>query len=266
VADGKPFVIPDRMLKDHPELVSHEKNLYASQVNQIKQLMDSQQYAAKELTMLKPLVAKGSASQVEVLRLQREASDLQEQVLKFKSEVLNELNTAKGELSALQASVQADVDRVARTTIVSPVKGIVQEIKVKTIGGVGQPGMELMNIVPLEDTLLVEAKINPKDIGFLHPNQKALVKITAFDYSIYGGFQGKVERISADSITEEKTNKVYYKVYVRTEKNYLMLGNKRLYIIPGMTATVDIITGKKTVLQYILKPILKAKEQALGER
>jgi len=177
------------------------------------------------------------------------------------------LNEANAQFVTLEQTLKADLDRLKRTTIYSPVKGIVKTVKIKTIGGVSQPGSDLLEIVPLDDTLLIEAKIKPKDIGFIHPGQLALVKLTAYDYSIYGGLKGTVETISADTVTDEVDKKVfYYLVRVRTDKNYLGTKEKPLYIIPGMIATVDIKTGKKSVLNYILKPIFKAKEAALGEK
>ncbi len=172
---------------------------------------------------------------------------------------------AEADLLAANAGLKNAQDQLKRTTIVSPVKGIVKQIKINTIGGVSQPGMDLMEIVPFEDTLLVEANVNPKDIGFLHIGQSATVKISAFDYSIYGGLQGKVERISADTIANAKDQN-FYVIQVRTAKNYLGTPAKPLYIIPGMMASVDILTGRKSVMDYILKPILKTRQNALHEK
>jgi membrane fusion protein, adhesin transport system len=156
-------------------------------------------------------------------------------------------------------------DRLERTSIRSPVYGTVKQVLVNTVGGVIQPGMDLIEIVPLEDTLLVEAQIKPSDIAFLRPEQKATVKFTAYDFTIYGGLEAQLEYISADSVIDEKGN-AYYQVNVRTNQNYLMGKEGKMPIIPGMVATVDILTGKKTILSYLLKPILKAKQTALRER
>jgi adhesin transport system membrane fusion protein len=145
------------------------------------------------------------------------------------------------------------------------VNGAVKDIKVGTVGGVVQPGEDIIEIVPQDDQLLVEARIRPSDIAFLHPGQKAVVKITAYDFSIYGGLEGKVTDISADSITNEQGD-TFYRVRVRTDKNYLERGGERLNIIPGMVASVDILTGEKTVMQYILKPLVKTLNNSLGER
>jgi adhesin transport system membrane fusion protein len=134
------------------------------------------------------------------------------------------------------------------------------------VGGVVKAGEDLVEIVPLEDTLLVEARVRPADIAFIHPNQEAVVKITAYDFSIYGGLPGKVERISADTVFDEESRERFYTVTVRTGKASLGKGNVDLPIIPGMVASVDILTGKKSVLDYLLKPILKARYEALRER
>ena len=164
--------------------------------------------------------------------------------------------------------MRAGEDRVVRTAVRSPVRGVVKQIKHNTIGGVLQPGEDIMEIVPLDDTLLVEARINPSDVAFLHPDQKAKIKITAYDYSIYGGLDATLEQISADTIQDkqDREGKSFYRVYLRTKQNALHRNGETLPIIPGMTANVEILTGKKSVLDYLLKPILKARDQALRER
>lgn len=245
----------------------------------------------KELTMSEPLVAGGAMSEVEILRLRRTVNDvygelssaklaipriqaaideakqkIEEQKASFHTKAMVELNKNKAELKRSSETILALKDRVNRTLVTSPVKGTIKRLKVNTIGGVIQPGMDLLEIVPLEDQLLIEAQIRPADIAFLHPGQKAMVKLTAYDFSIYGGLQAKLEHISADSIIKEDDGQSYFLIRLRTEKNYLEKNAKRLNIIAGMTADVDILTGKKSVLDYILKPILKAKEKALRER
>jgi adhesin transport system membrane fusion protein len=265
VIDDQAFALPKDIVSKYPDLVNHENELYNSQNSEEQQLKTSFNLANKEFQLTKPLVDKGAASPVEVIRLERQVSDAQKAIDNFKSKALSDLNDAKAALLALQESNLGLEDRLTRTSIYSPVKGIVKQIKIRTVGGVSQPGMELMEIVPLDDTLLVEAKIKPRDIGFIRPKQKATVKITAYDYSIYGGLLGYVEDISADTITNEKGDS-FYLIHVRTDKNYLGTKEKPLYIIPGMLASVDILTGKKTVLEYLLKPIFKARERALRER
>ena len=156
-------------------------------------------------------------------------------------------------------------DQVDRTMVRSPVEGIIKKINITTVGGVIQPGMDLMEIVPVEDTLLIEAEISPKDIGFLREGMRAVVKLTAYDFAIYGGLEGTLEHISADTVENEKGDS-FYIVHIRTENSYLGSPEKPLEIIPGMKTNIDIITGKKTLMDYLLKPILKAKQNALTER
>lgn len=256
-----------------------------------KQISRSYQLLKEEVEMSAPLVDEGAMSRVELLRIQREANDLKGQLtaatlsipriqssldearnklsetkIRFQTKALEELNQAKAELDRTGESTLALEDRVTRTRVLSPVKGIIKQLKITTVGGVIQPGMDLVEIVPLEDQLLIEAEVRPADIAFLHPGQKAMVKLTAYDFSIYGGLEAQLEHISADTITNEEDGKSYYVIRLRTDKNHLEKNGAQLNIIAGMTADVDILTGKKTVLDYILKPILKAKERALKER
>jgi len=244
----------------------------------------------EELRRTEPLVSNGVVSEVELLRLRRTVNDtrgdqdsarlalprlesayqeargkVDERRLRFVADAQAQLNEARSELNALQQTGLAMEDRVARTLVRSPVRGTVKQLKINTRGGVVQPGMDLVEIVPLEDTLLVEARVRPADIAFLRPQQHAVVKLTAYDYAIYGGLDAKVEHISADTILDEKENH-YFLIRVRTDKNYLGEETDPLPIISGMTATVDILTGKKTVLNYLLKPVLRARERALRER
>ncbi len=181
------------------------------------------------------------------------------------SEVNAEINKRRTELNSLRETLSAGGDRVTRTELRSPVRGTVKQIYINTVGGVVKPGEPIMEIVPLDDTLLVEARVRPADVAFLHPGQKAMVKISAYDFSIYGGLEAELEQISADTI-EDKRGDFYYLVKVRTHKNSIVYHKEHLPIIPGMVTTVDILTGKKTVLDYILKPILKARQNALRER
>ena len=261
-------VFPEDLKKNYPNLVKDQQSLYESRMRELVQLTKSLELAQKELDMTRPLLKNGSVSEVEVIRLDRTVNEIKGNIDKFKSDELDKLNKARGDLSALIEANKADKDRLTRTTVRSPVYGIIKQIKTTTIGGVVQPGSDIIEVVPLDDTLLIEAKIRPADIGFIHPGQKAVVKITAYDFSIYGGLEGEVEQISADTIIDEndKKNESYYVIRVRTYKNHLGTAQKPLPIIPGMLATVDILTGKKSVLDYILKPIIKAKHSALRER
>lgn len=266
--DNQPLVFDKQLEKDNASLVAAEVGVYMSKKREKNQLQKDIDLATKELNLTKPLVDKGAASPVEVLRLERTVSELQGKLDAFQSKTLERFNEAKGQYNSLKAEIQADQNRLMRTTVRSPVNGIIKQLKVNTVGGVIKPGMDILEIVPLDDTLLIEAKIRPSDIGFIHPNQKVLVKISAYDYSIYGGLEGSVEQISADTIIDEndKKGESYYLVLIRTKKNHLGTNEKPLYIIAGMQTTVDILTGRKSVLDYLLKPILKAKQGALRER
>ncbi|MGH8439100.1 MAG: HlyD family type I secretion periplasmic adaptor subunit [Pseudomonas sp.] len=254
------------------------------------QYRNSLQLLRQEISMSEPLVAQGAISQVEVLRLKRaevenrgqlDATSLaipraesaikeverkiDETRGKFRSDALTQLNEARTDLSKAQATGKALDDRVNRTLVTSPVRGIVKQLLVNTVGGVIQPGSDLVEIVPLDDTLLVEARIRPQDIAFLHPGQEAMVKFTAYDFTIYGGLKAKLEQIGADTITDEDNN-TFYVIKLRTGRSHLGTDENPLLIIPGMVASVDIITGKKSVLSYLLKPIIRARAEALRER
>ncbi|MEE4819765.1 HlyD family type I secretion periplasmic adaptor subunit [Pseudomonas alliivorans] len=255
-----------------------------------EQFRSSLALVQQELDMSAPLVGSGAVSPVEILRLKRNAveirgsmnantlaipraeaaiseirSRVQESELGFRADAARELNEKRNDLARISASRIAIDDRMSRTTVVSPVRGIVKTLKVNTIGGVVQPGSDLMEIVPLEDNLLIEAKVRPQDVAFLHPGQKAMVKFSAYDYTLYGGLPARLELIGADTVTDDKDNS-FYLIQVRTDSNHLGSDSKPLLIIPGMIATVDIITGEKSVMDYLLKPVLKARAEALRER
>jgi adhesin transport system membrane fusion protein len=313
------FAPPAQLEREIPKLVAEERTLYYSRQKQLKanelvlrqqseqrqleleekrsrqtQLQRSLSLVEQELNMTRPLVREGVVSQVEVLRLERQATDLRgefdaarlaiprleaarEEVRKkidelmthFCADANEELSKVRAEQAALSAANTALDDRVKRTAVRAPLSGIVKQIKVNTLGGVIQPGMDLLEIVPLEDTLLVEARVRPADIAFLRRGQEATVKLSAYDYSIYGGFPARLEHISADTLTTDKPgekSETYYQVRVRTKQRTTRVGDQLLTILPGMVATVDIQTGKRTVLHYLLKPIIKAKDMAFRER
>lgn len=273
------------------ELQQREQELSGAKAKK-EQLERSLVLIRKELALKKPLVSQGAVSEVELLQIQRQENDtagelqqtelsipkmeanlagskkkIEEQTLIFKTDALSQLNAAKAEYNKLFEGTKAAADRVKRTMVRSPVNGTVNEVKVTTIGGIVQPGQDLIKIVPTDDTLLIEANIRPSDIGFLRPGLPATVKISAYDFSIYGGLKAQLEHISADTITDEKGNP-FYQIRVRTTERSYLIGKhgEKLQIIPGMSATVDIMTGEKTVLQYLLKPIIKAKQSAMRER
>lgn len=272
------------------EQINQRLNELKEQNTRLKELSKTFELYQKEIRLTKPLVGTGAVSEMEVLQLERKASEMQGEIETIKQSIpriqskieesraamrelkLNFANKAKAEYHEVAAQLGEDSasslalkDRLDRTLVKSPVNGTVNRILVNTVGGVIQPGMNLVEIVPTEGTLLIEAKIKPADIAFLRPNQKAMVKFTAYDYTIYGGLEAKLEQIGADSITDEKKES-YFLVSLRTDKNYIGTKDKPFPIIPGMIATVDILTGKKTILSYILKPILKAKSTAFRER
>jgi adhesin transport system membrane fusion protein len=314
-AEGSDFPVAQLLTSLSKTTVDAEKNLYLArqrenkassqiivqQITQKKQELSelaakalqlgrSYRLLKEELDLTQPLVAEGAVSQVELLRLKRQANDLRgeleavklstpriksslielEQTLKaqesaFKSQAQSDYNDVNAELSRLQETTQAIIDQVDRRVVKSPVTGTIKQMFVKTLGGVVQPGMDLLEIVPSEDSLLIETKIRPADIAFMHPGQKAMVKFTAYDFSIHGGLQGEVVNISPDTILDEE-GESFYLVQIETQESFLGAETGSLPIIPGMTVNVDVLTGKKTVLDYILKPILKTKQLALRER
>ncbi len=266
-----------------------EQELRESQ-SRISHLQRSYNLSLEELKITKPLAEQGIIPRIEVLKLERELNGFKQELegarlvvpkiqsgiqeafdkrrevaYAARSESLGKLNEMLAKLNQTKEAQVGLKDRVERTTVVSPVQGTIKTLLVNTLGGVIQPGMDLVEIVPTEDQLLIEAKIAPKDIAFLRPGLKAIVRLTAYDFAIYGGLEGKLEHISADSIEDEKGN-IYYLIRIRTENSSLARGKDDLPIIPGMMATVDIMTGKKSVLDYLLKPIFKAQQRALTER
>jgi adhesin transport system membrane fusion protein len=272
------------------EQISQRKHEYRELTSKLEELTRTFALLNKELELTRPLVAQGAVSEVEVLHLERQASmmqgeiatikqsipksdsklqeaqlELRENQLAFFNKAKSELNDVLAELEDVSASAIAIEDRLRRTNVQSPVTGTINRLLVNTVGGVIQPGMDLVEIVPLEDTLVIETNIKPADIAFLRPDQDAKVKFTAYDFTIYGGLEAKLEHISADSITDDKGNS-FYLVRLRTSKNYLGPETNPLPIIPGMVASVDILTGKKTILSYLLKPVLRAKYMALREQ
>jgi adhesin transport system membrane fusion protein len=275
------------ILESQAEQRRQELKELATRRNQLERSLE---LAQEELAITEPLAARRVVPKIDLLRLRRQINDIEgelesarlaiprvesalreaerridERRLAFRAEAQRELNAIQSEAAALREAMSADADRFARTEVRSPVRGTVKQLLVTTVGGVVQPGEDLVEIVPLEDSLLVEARVRPADIAFIHPGQPATVKITAYDYAIYGGLDAVVEDISADTIEDER-DESFYRIRVRTTENELTHRGEVLPIIPGMTAQVDILTGEKSVLDYILKPILRAKDEALRER
>ena len=310
------FPLPEAVLQKLPEVAEQERQLFREaqkkldgelqilqqQVQQketalkelnakSQQLRGALSLARKELKMSRPLLRHGAISEIELLRMEREANDLRgelkqsdlstarinseieearqklvQKTTEFRQESRERYAEVLAEMAPLQESSVALQDRVSRTAVRSPLRGTVKSLSVNTVGGVVQPGMDLVEIVPIEDSLMVEARISPRDIAFLRPDLPAVVKLTAYDFATYGGMDAQLEHISADTFTDEQTDEPYFLVRVRTQRNSLDDSSRKLPIIPGMTAEVDIVTGKKTILDYLLKPILRARDNALRER
>lgn len=276
---GKPLVFP-REVEAYPDITRSERESFNSRQRSLEQsisgLERSLALTEKEVEMTTPLVAKGLISELELIRSKRQANDTRLQITerknKFIAEANQELARAESELAQARENAIGREDTVKRTLIRAPVKGTVKNIKVTTIGGVIPSATDIMEIVPFEDQLLIEARIQPKDVAFLRPGLDTMVKVTAYDYAIYGGLSGTLEHISPDTLREERSSiaraggsDVYYKVIVRTNSAKLKRGDKEFAIIPGMTTSVQIKTGKKTILEYLLKPVFKARE-AFRER
>jgi len=312
LVEGGDLQMPDVVRESEPRVVKNETILYHSNLNELEQKLSqarqqltqrraelneiqarlaqasrAYELSSQELKVTRPLLGSGAISEVEILRLERDASNakgeqeqataqqariqssileaqnkLEEVDLVARNEWRSQLSETLARLSSLSEASTGLADRVKYADIRAPLRGTVQRLLINTEGGVVQPGSEVLEMTPLGDQLLIEAKIPPKDIAFLRPGQQAMVKLTAYDFTVYGGLLGDLEHISADTVTDDQ-EQTYYIVRVRTRESGF---DQALPIIPGMTAQVDIITGKKTVLAYLLKPILRAKQNALTER
>lgn len=278
-AYGNALTFPDTIPKEikDRELAAYNARRRALS-DAISDLRRSKALIDQEISMTEPMVKRGVISEVELLRLRRQSSDLAQQINerrnKYAADANNELVQAESELAQARENMSARADPVARSQIKAPLRGVVKNIKINTIGGVVQAGQDILEIVPLNDKLLIQAYISPKDVAFIHTGQEALVKISAYDYAIYGGLKGKVTLLSPDTLQDDRrpsgmllnSEQSYYRILVETEDNYITDRNgKRLDITPGMTATVDIRTGEKTVFEYLIKPITRMKS-ALQER
>lgn len=274
-ATGRDTVIFNEDIEQkRPDLIRRETALFEKRIHerdsQIEIVQKSLDLAREELTMTVPLVQKRIVSRVEQLRLERDVNELEgklkELIGGFQQKAMELRNEAQAELEGLNESIKGGEDEVRRAVVRSPVAGIVNKIYVSTIGGVIAPGEPIADIVPEDDTLVVEAKISPADIAFLHPGQKAVLKFTAYDFSIYGGLDGEVMHISADTIQDEIDQEHYYMIKVRNTGGKLVKNGRELSIIPGMVASVDVLTGRRTVLQYLTKPFHRMRFNSLRER
>jgi len=283
---------PEDLVQIAPSVVENERSVFETRARKLAQdidvlyqqqtrLTETLKLLAREVELTRKLYAQKIVPEIEMLRLERQATDMRGQLAEaqakittiqgtFRSQANEDLAKSKADLAVLEENIRSARDRVRRTELRSPVYGIVNRLNVTTIGAVVQPAANLMEIVPLDDTLLVEGRIRPQDIAFIRPNQDAVVKITAYDPSVYGSLKGKVERISADAILDDKAdknerNETFYRVMVRTDRNHLGTSDQPLPIIPGMVATVEVLTGEKTVLDYLIKPARLLRDEALRE-
>ena len=286
-------VFSEELVKLAPQIVETEQNLFAARVKKISQDIDvlaqqetrlaaSLKLLNREVEITRNLYAQKVVPEIEMLRLERQASEIRGQLAETQSRITNiktafrsqseeDLAKSRGDLAVLEENIKSAQDRVRRADLKSPVNGIVNKLNVTTVGAVVQPGANLRDFVPLDDSLLVEGRIRPQDIAFIRAGQDAVVKITAYDSSVYGSLKGKVERISADTIADDKPERgekgeTFYRVMVRTDKNHLGTAETPLPIIPGMVSTVEILTGAKSVLDYIVKPARMLRDEALRER
>jgi adhesin transport system membrane fusion protein len=265
------------MLKDYPQFRDNQLQLLRKRRAAINEEIHSLEeiliLAKRELDMTQPLLKQGDVSMAEVLKLQRQVTDVQAQLTNRKNKYLQdtqaELSKVEEDLASTQQLLAQRKDQLDHIEVKAPVNGVVKNVRITTVGGVVKPGEEVMQIVPLEDNLVVEAKVKPADIGFLKPGLPANVKIDAYDYTIYGTLAGKLTYISADTLTEDlkQGEQAYYRVQVETQgKRFSARPTENLEIQPGMTTTVEIKTGSNTILRYLLKPVIKTVNESLGER
>lgn len=281
--ENKSSVLQARLRQRMKELDEAQANI--SRLNEVIAV------AQREMDLIGPMVAKKLVAQTDLLRLDRELTDqrgqlalamegierlnaaiseatlqVEELSLQVRQEALMEKTQALAELSIIDETIRGATDRVARTDIRSPVDGVVNTLDINTIGAYVQPGTVVAGVVPTADTLLVEARISPRDVAFVRRGQSAIVKVTAYDFSIYGGIDGEVSNVSADSLLDQNSGETFYQVQVATPVSELEKDGRKFPIIPGMITSVEIITGEKTVLDYLMKPINKARSEALTER
>lgn len=272
---GEPNFPPE--LVNYPEFRASQLRLLtkrrAAIGDEIRSLENMMALVRQELAMTEPLLRTGDVSRTEILRLQRQLAELEAQLInkrnKYFQDAQAELNKVQEDLASVEQNLAQRKSQLEFTELRAPVRGIVKNVRVTTVGGVLRPGDEVMQIVPLEDDLIIQAKVSPADIAFLRIGQDASIKIDAYDYTVYGDLSGKLVYISADTLSEDlRQNELpYYRVQVQTQgRRFSGQGDKALDILPGMTATVEIKTGSRTVLQYLLKPVTKTMSESLGER
>lgn len=266
---GSNYISFPRDLEPESPEARVEQELFDARQQRLQASLDSFQkeidIAEKQADLIAPLVARKAVSELELLRLQQNIASLRGRMSEidntYKQEAYTEFTTKKAELAILESNLVQRMDQLNRTDLTSHVDGTVNKILVTTRGGVIQPGEAVMEILPLEDRLLIEARVKPQDIAFLAPGMPARVKISAYDYTIYGHLEGTLEQISADTISEEtlRGKEYFYQILVKTDTNHLQHRGEKLPIRPGMVAEVDVLSGKRTVLSYLLKPLIKSK-------
>lgn len=261
------ITFPKELLEKRKELIKREIALFEKRRIELHSrysgLERSRNLAYQQLSIISPVAERR-------FQMSRQINDITNQMEEikgaFQQAAMEEFNQRSIEYESLLKNLEGREDRVARTTVRSPVKGTVNDVHIKTLGGVVQPGAPLIDIVPANDTLLVEAKIRPEDIGFLHPGQKVMLKFTAYDFSIYGGLEGQLERISADTILDEISGEHFYQITVRNQDGKLIKDGTEYTLIPGMIAEVDILTAKRTVFGYLTKPFHRMRLNALRDK
>jgi adhesin transport system membrane fusion protein len=275
-ANGRALRFP-KEVADMPAIVEGETDAYSARKHALDEALQSNarnvQLLMRELGVSESMAAKGLMSEVEVMRLRRQVNDLQlqarERTNKFRQDASTDLVRVQTELSLLDEQIAGRADVLRRTVLTSPVRGLVKNIRTNTIGGVVAPGAPMMEIVPISSRVLIEARIAPRDIGFVRVGQKAEIKLAAYDYTTYGGLQGKIEYISPDALGDTdraaSADATYYRVMLRSDRSTLKEKGKPLPILPGMTGQVEVRTGERSVLSFLLRPMLKSKE-AFRER
>lgn len=267
----------NKELLNYPDLMKNERELFLSNKRELKAntetLKAALEYVVKQIKIIEPLVKEKVIPRLTLIRLNVEANDIRGRIKATENNYYSKLRDELVKINVEERTLNSNLDRlrdlIVRSTVRSPVDGIVKELEIDTVGGVIKPGQEIMKIVPTDEQLLIEGKVAPSKIAFIHSGQSATVKITAYDPTIYGGLDAKVIRVSADAIIKPNARddiESYYKVIVQTDRNSLQYREETLPIIPGMQATVSILTGRKTIMDYLLKPILKVKQNALHER
>jgi membrane fusion protein, adhesin transport system len=290
---GRTPEFAEELIAIAPQAVATERNVFLARQRKLDhdidvlmqqqiRLSDSLRLFTREVELTRNLYRQKIVPEMDMLKVDREASEIKGQLAEtqaringtkaaFRSQAEEDLAKSRGDLAVLDETIKSAKDRVRRAELRSPVNGVVNKLNVTTVGAVLQPGGDVMDIVPLDDTLLVEGRIRPQDIAFIHPQQDAVVKLSAYDSSVFGSLKGKVERISADTIVNDKPandekNEKFYRVMIRTEKNHLGSEDNPLPILPGMVATVEVLTGRKSVLDYMIKPARMLRDEALRER